>query len=121
MGLAVCIRCRTGGSDLSGEILSVVAVTHLYQSGQISTHRRVVQIKRLSVRPVNIIETVNICLIDLLVGSSRHAFQTVIITAVHQHLSACDLDHISVGSGLTVLVVGIDDRSLLDFHIHDLG
>ena len=120
----MCLAVHRGGSGschLSAEILAVVTVTHLDQSCQITAHGCIVQVELLPVRPIDLIETVNVCLVDLLVGSSRHAFQTVIITAVHQHLSACDLDHISVGSSLTVLVVGIDDRSLLDFHIHDLG
>ena len=121
MGLAVCCGGRAGGCHLTCEILTVVTVTHLDQSCQITAHGCIVQIEFLSVFPVDFIETVNIGLVHLLIGGSCHTFETVVITAVYQHLSTGDLDHVSVGTGLTVLIVGIDDGSLLDFHIHDLG
>ena len=121
MGLAVCRGRRAGGGHLSGEILAVVAVTHLDQSCQITAHGCIVQVELLPVRPVDFIETVDIGLVYFLIGGSCHTFETVVITAVYQHLASGDLDHVSVGTGLTVLIVGIDDRCLFDLHVHDLG
>ena len=121
MGLAVCRGRRAGGGHLSGEILAVVTVTHLDQSRQITAHGCIVQVELLPVRPVDFIETVDIGLVYFLIGGSCHTFETVVITAVYQHLASGDLDHVSVGTGLTVLIVGIDDRCLFDLHVHYLG
>ena len=113
--------CRCSGiGDLSCKVLGIVAIPHLDQTSECAAHSSVVQIELLTILPVDIVQTVNIRLVDLLVARPRNTFQSVVLAVVNECLSARYPHNKAVCAGLTVRLVRVGDRNLLRLHIDHL-
>ncbi len=107
--------------DLSGKILTVIAVTHLHQALERSPHGRVIEVELLTVFPIYVIQTVDIRLIYLLIAFPGHALQPVVLVSVHQNLPAGDLYKEPVRAGLPGRIAAVDNGDLLHLYIDNLG
>ena len=107
--------------DDSAEVLTIVAVPHLHQTSESAPQRAAVKVQLGSVRPVHIIQAVNIRLVNFLMGTPGHTFQAVVVVAVNQHLSACYAHNESAAAGFPVRVICVRNFCLCHVHIHDLG
>ena len=129
--LAVGIRRHPGAGYTPLEILAVIPVAHLEQSGQLAAGCGTVHLHRIPLAPViirrpvtlsgdiDIKEPLDIRLVHLHRTLSRHAGQRLIAVTVHQLLPA-HLHQITRAAGIAPHIGIIDHRHFGHFHVRDL-